>query len=550
MISYRAAVASALGQGNRENGDNFYFNTRYLTADLIDSQVLLSHKKAQKGLQIYAVSDGTGAESYDEETSAIIVKNLLKYHKILVDDPECDVPNTILDYIDETNKIVNRNIRETGNHNSYGTLALLCVERESTLICSVGDSRVYKFSRGKLQQLTEDHTQAQKMVSLGLLDASKASSHIKRNKLTQYFGEMPEGMSIEPYMDAIVSNDGDMYLLCTKGFYETVSKDEIAGILSHQPNPADAVDELMAYATDKGVRDDATIILVRAEDTEAGAIAGGAVAGAAAAGAASTPMFKSTRTTLFAHDEEKPANSTKKQYEEYTEQKEESDGVNGFFGMLLAPFRKDGVKDPNKFWPSLIIFAVCILALIVLAVFGYNLFSSNRTNDLEPTKAPVIATATPEADTATPDSGITPTPFGHTPKPTQDPNATPAPTGTPTPVPTASPTPTTAPTASPTKAPAPTKAPTPAPTPAPTVTDLSVSGAKTQYNVGEEFSKDGMKVFAEYSDGNSKNVTNEVSISGFKSDAPGDCTVTVSFGGKSTSFTVHIIGNAPESDNP
>lgn len=539
MISYRAAVASALGQGNRENGDNFYFNTRYLTADLIDSQVLLSHKKAQKGLQIYAVSDGTGAESYDEETSAIIVKNLLKYHKRLVDDPECDVPNTILDYIDETNKIVNRNIRETGNHDSYGTLALLCVERESTLICSVGDSRVYKFSRGRLQQLTEDHTQAQKMVSLGLLDASKASSHIKRNKLTQFFGEMPEGMSIEPYMDAIVSNDGDMYLLCTKGFYEAVSKEEIAGILSHQSNPADAVDELMAYATDKGVKDDATIILVHAEDTEAGAAIGGAAVGAAAAGA-SAPMFKSTRTTLFAHDEEKPANDAKKQYEEYTEQKDEGDGVNGFFGMLLAPFRKDGVKDPNKFWPSLIIFAVCILALIVLAVFGYNLFSSNRQNNIEPTKAPAIATATPTVEpTETPAGEITP--FAHSPSPTKDPNATPAPTGTPTPVPTASPTPTAAPSATPTKAPAtptPTKAPTP--TPAPTVTDLSVSGAKTQYTVGQGFSKDGMKVFAEYTDGSTKNVTNDCSYSGFDSSNPGSCTVTVSFGGKSTSFTVTI----------
>ena len=543
MISYRAAVASALGQGNRENGDNFYFNTRYLTEDLIDSQVLLSHKKSQKGLQIYAVSDGTGAESYDEEVSAIVIKNLLKYHKLLVDNPKIDVPNTILDYIDETNKLVNRNIRETGNHNVYGTLALLCVESESTLICSVGDSRVYKFSRGRLKQLTEDHTQAQKMVSLGLIDQSKASSHIKRNKLTQYFGEMPEGLTIDPFMDAAVSNDGDVYLLCTKGFYETVSNDEIAGILSHKRNPSDAVDELMAYATDKGLKDDATIIVVFAEEAGVAGAVGGAVGasaatGAVTAGAETVPTFKSTKTTLFSQGEEVPAEKPAAHTEEYHEEKEES--ADGFFASLLAPFRKGGVKDPNKFWPSLLIFAVCILALILLAVFGYNMFSSYRSNTVDPTKAPVVVTATPEPETPTPVGEITP--FAHTSTPTKDPNATPTPSPTPSPTPTETPktTPTPTPSAKPT--PTPTKAPTP--TPAPTVTDISVTGQKTTFAVGEDFSKGNAKVHADYSDGSSKIVTNEASFdtSAYDKSNPGTYPITVSYGGKSTTYNVTVTG--------
>ena len=42
MITYKAAVASAPGGKSTHNSDNFYFNTRYLTEDLAESQVLFA----------------------------------------------------------------------------------------------------------------------------------------------------------------------------------------------------------------------------------------------------------------------------------------------------------------------------------------------------------------------------------------------------------------------------------------------------------------------------------------------------------------------------
>lgn len=232
MISYKAAVASTPGGKSSHNGDNFYFNTRYLTEDLAESQVLLSHKKNQRGLQIYAVCDGSNAGSYEEEASLILAKNLTKYHKRLVDNPTSDVPKTICEYIDATNEQVNERIKELLGKRISSTLALLCVERESTLICSVGDSRVYLYKEDKLTQLTEDHTQAQRMVQLGLLAPERAATHVKREKLTQYFGEMPAGMSIEPFMETMLSGHGDTYLLCTRGFYDTVPFERMEKILA------------------------------------------------------------------------------------------------------------------------------------------------------------------------------------------------------------------------------------------------------------------------------------------------------------------------------
>ena len=478
MISYKAAVASTPGGKSTHNGDNFYFNTRYLTEDLAESQVLLSHKKNQKGLQIYAVCDGTNGDSQAEEASLLLVKNLMKYHKKLVDNPSSDVPSTISEYIDFTNEQVNKQIRELMGKRIYSTLALLCVERESTLICSVGDSRVYSYSDGVLTQITEDHTQAQRMVQLGLLTPERARTHVKREKLTQYFGEMPAGMSIDPFMETTLSKHGDTYILCTRGFYEAVPTEQMEKILARGMSPADTVDELMAYAMDNGIKEDATVIVVTAYDSNKAAVPVTASIGAAAASmeAAEEP---STQSTLFAHDEiTTPSMDSKQQFEEYNENYEEpSDDIDSFIGKLLSPFRRGSKKNNNEFWPALIIFAVCILSVAVLSVFGYNLFLRNRNNELEPTKLPMATNSTVVPDETPSISGVI-----HTAGPGGadmiDPNATPSsggshhsdetdPTDRPTDEPTSEPTdePTHVVTAAPTEAPIPTEAPTEAPTP-------------------------------------------------------------------------------------
>lgn len=509
MISYKAAVASAPSGKSSHNEDNFYFNTRYLTEDLAESQVLLSHKKNQRGLQIYAVCDGSNADAPSEEASLILAKNLLKYHKKLVDDPNCDVPQTINEYIAVSNEQINKQIHALMDKNISSTLALLCVEKESTLICSVGDSRVYSYTGGQLKQITEDHTQAQRMVQLGLLTPEKATTHIKKEKLTQYFGAMPAGMSIKPFMETTITNNRDTYLLCTKGFYETVPAEIIEKVLKKGLSPADTVDELMSYAMDKGIKNDATVIVVVAYDSKAAApVVDGTLTAAA----------KNDNTTLFAHDDPSPAESAKQSYEEYNESQEAvSENMDSFIGKLLSPFRRGGTRNINEFWPALVIFAVCILAIAILSVFGYNLFLRNRNTQSEtdnntifplatatyqPSTTPgitvlpdgTIVTAAPDGfglvdpnaptgrpsgssgnsnqneETESPEATPSQTPGSSTTSPdvTNTPDVTATPTDTP--VATAEPTaaPTAAPTDTPVATPAPTLEPTPAPTPTPT----------------------------------------------------------------------------------
>ncbi|MDZ7901324.1 MAG: protein phosphatase 2C domain-containing protein [Rheinheimera sp.] len=49
----------------------------------------------------------------------------------------------------------------------------------------VGDSRIYRYRRGKLQQLSEDHSFVQQLISRGVLTPAEADEHPQRHLLQQ-----------------------------------------------------------------------------------------------------------------------------------------------------------------------------------------------------------------------------------------------------------------------------------------------------------------------------------------------------------------------------
>jgi endo-1,4-beta-xylanase len=76
---------------------------------------------------------------------------------------------------------------------------------------------------------------------------------------------------------------------------------------------------------------------------------------------------------------------------------------------------------------------------------------------------------------------------------------------------------------------------------------VTTQPTKTQYNLNENLNTAGMIVTAYYSDGSSKPVT-DYTTSGFSSTTAGSKIVTVSYGGKTTDFTVTINGQVVNPD--
>ena len=69
---------------------------------------------------------------------------------------------------------------------------------------------------------------------------------------------------------------------------------------------------------------------------------------------------------------------------------------------------------------------------------------------------------------------------------------------------------------------------------------VTTKPTKTTYYVGDSFDKTGLKVTATYNNGSTADVTGSATLSGFSSTSAGTKTVTVSYGGKTATFTVTV----------
>lgn len=65
--------------------------------------------------------------------------------------------------------------------------------------------------------------------------------------------------------------------------------------------------------------------------------------------------------------------------------------------------------------------------------------------------------------------------------------------------------------------------------------------AKTEYQLGEEFSSDGMQVSAVYTDGSQEDVTKDAVCTGYHADAAGEQVIRVEYEGKAATFTVYVM---------
>ncbi len=124
----------------------------------------------------------------------------------------------------------------------------------------VGDSRLYLFRKGKLRQLTRDHSVVEEQLRAGLISSEQARAHNLRHVLTQAIG-VHQPLQLEAGEVALES--GDLLLLCSDGLTDPLEDKAIAEILKGTSDLAAVSRKLVDAANRAGGDDNVTVILVR-----------------------------------------------------------------------------------------------------------------------------------------------------------------------------------------------------------------------------------------------------------------------------------------------
>jgi serine/threonine protein phosphatase PrpC len=132
-------------------------------------------------------------------------------------------------------------------------------------LAHVGDSRCYRRRRGRLEQLTDDHSLVEEQLRAGQITPEQAAESPMRNLITRAVGSQA---TVEADIEGHHPQPNDLYLLASDGLTHEVDDEEIASILGtiHAPYTTAALtrgcEELILAANRNGGHDNITVLLV------------------------------------------------------------------------------------------------------------------------------------------------------------------------------------------------------------------------------------------------------------------------------------------------
>ena len=223
-------------------------------------------------LGLYVVADGMGGHNHGELAAQLAVEAIQAYVHASVNYQEITWPfgydfqrstneNRLSNAIRLASRRVFERARETPELDGMGTtVAAALVEDSVATVASIGDSRVYLYSNGRLEPLTQDDTWVGTMVRNGVMLESEVASHPMRNVLTQAAGVRP---TIDLHLLERRLSPGDALLLSSDGLHGVVEDRRVAEILASGPKEEASVKGLIEAARQAGAPDNVSCILVR-----------------------------------------------------------------------------------------------------------------------------------------------------------------------------------------------------------------------------------------------------------------------------------------------
>ena len=145
---------------------------------------------------------------------------------------------------------------------NMGTTVVMAIWRKGPelFIAGVGDSRAYLVRKGKIQQLTTDHSLAQALVEARTISPAEAKDHRFRNVLWKYLGSKEVGEG--PDVTVVPIQSGDKFLLCSDGLTGVVPDEQLASYMTEQTDAQACADGLGQLALDQGSRDNVSCVVI------------------------------------------------------------------------------------------------------------------------------------------------------------------------------------------------------------------------------------------------------------------------------------------------
>ncbi len=126
------------------------------------------------------------------------------------------------------------------------TLVALVIKENQAIWAHVGDARIYRIRNGIILHQSKDHSIPQLLVSDGEITAEQIRHHPDRNRLHRALGDTHTQINprLSPGFQQI--EPGDIFLLCSDGFWEWVTEEQMLADLANSSSSRQWLDNMEA----------------------------------------------------------------------------------------------------------------------------------------------------------------------------------------------------------------------------------------------------------------------------------------------------------------
>ncbi len=239
------ACVSHTGKCRSNNQDNFFCVDAYLNSDNIGTKEIIHNTIDVNARRAFCVFDGMGGEYKGEIAAFLASKRASDFNVPNISSQ--DSVKDLLGFCKRANNDICKYAKDNNIPSMGTTAAILLFDKRGIYLCNIGDSKIFRFSNGGLEQLSEDH--------LGI------AAYGLKPPLSQNLGIPEDELIIEPYTASGYYNVSDKYLICSDGLTDMVTKEVIADVLRSK-SAEEAAKALLEEALKNGGKDNITLIVV------------------------------------------------------------------------------------------------------------------------------------------------------------------------------------------------------------------------------------------------------------------------------------------------
>ena len=254
---------------------------RLQCAGLTDTGMVRGHNEdsflVSQSESFVIVADGMGGHQSGEVASRMAIDEISDYYESTKQQttpielspwpngkrkPKSREERRLIAALVRANSVIHKTSLEEAKYNGMGTTCVgAYFVEEGVFIAHVGDSRCYRFRKGELVQITEDHSLANEYIRSKILKPEDLPSFPYKNVITRAIGLSD---SVEVETNFFEHEDGDIYLLCSDGLSDPLKTHEMAEILSKYGDDLPrACRELIIAANTNGGPDNVTALLAK-----------------------------------------------------------------------------------------------------------------------------------------------------------------------------------------------------------------------------------------------------------------------------------------------